>query len=580
MAESTFQIYPEHRAAFEASLRQLGFVKEETEEPGVCHWSGRVRATWRDAAIQKPRARTHQIGIVLKQGFPFQKPDVIPEDTDPPISGERHQAAGMNGALCLYPDEGRGWEPGCTAEELVERVRQWLVRYHNGAWAAEDFAPDLHLYFSANGKSCLMAYGEDWSPPQGQQFGRFGVWQVVHERAFAGNPTVGHEEPSLSHTDRLLPLLGLGNVPRNRVGLWFRLKKEPTPADTFGEMLREIDFCVGWEQGSARRHVRTLMGNRVPNRQSCLTIALGYPAPSGEEQWLFIQVWMRASGKKPRSYQSYDELPVRAFVTAPATESALMRRTGHTAKYLQSKHVILFGVGAIGSSVAMLLAKAGIETITLVDNDVIRPGNAVRNEAGMAHVGRSKTHSVGFEIWQHAPDCAIHCEPASWDPDKLLHLVERANIIIDTTANEAFSRLLNHICAKANKTAIFATSHRSAAIGRVRIIRPRRDACLECYEECLEQSSYPKIPKGDEGAFVEGGCGVPTVEASAIDVEAIANAAARAALHFMTGKLGDQNECIIVNEPLADGPDIFLERGTKWFQRSPVTDCVECSKTH
>lgn len=576
MPKTVPSLFPDHQATFTGRLATLGFVRQD-DEAGWRGWVGRVRVTWHDAAGKK-LARVHSVRIMLGPGFPFQKPEVVPLDTDPPIAGERHQAPGLEGALCLYPDEGRGWMPECTADDLVDRVRTWFTHYHRDNWPDRDWAPDLHLYFNTDGLRPLMVFGDDWKPVAGREYGRFGVWQATKRYAFAGSPSEADVMPPQQHPDRLLPLLGLSEVPHNRVGLWFRLQHEPRPQGALGDMLREIDRCGGWEPGTARQQVRFLMGDKVRDaRHSHLTLALGYPGRDGQEQWLFLEATAAPSGKHRRWSRAGDELPVRSYEPAPAGKHDLMRRTGHTAALLTGKRVLVFGVGAIGSSVALLLAKAGIESLALVDSDLLRPGNAVRHEAGLGSIGRAKTWAVGLEVWHHAPDCAVTRHPTSWDPAVLSERVRSADIVVDATANKSFSLLLNHVCCSAGKPAVYVAAYRRGAVGRVRVVRPGCNACKMCYEYSMPDD-YPHIPVGAEGGFVEAGCGVPTVEVSAVDVEAVANVAARAALHVLTEEQGDQSECIIVNEPLSEGAAIFSKPGIWWFSRSPAESCVECGQ--
>ena len=154
MSESHPPFYLVDRAGFEQRLAVLGFVRL-TGESEQSIWLGSVRVTWRDPHTNKCCAYMHQIKIFLGKGFPFQKPEVFPVDANPHIVGQRHQAPGTEGALCLYPDEGRGWMPEYTADDLKKRVRQWFINYHNDDWPDRDRAPDLHLYFDGGSERKL-----------------------------------------------------------------------------------------------------------------------------------------------------------------------------------------------------------------------------------------------------------------------------------------------------------------------------------------------------------------------------------------------------------------------------------------
>ena len=63
---------------------------------------------------------------------------------------------------------------------------------------------------------------------------------------------------------------------------------------------------------------------------------------------------------------------------------------------LARAHVILFGLGGVGSYTAECLARSGIGELTIVDNDVVSPSNRNRQlEALASTVGQEKTAGRG-----------------------------------------------------------------------------------------------------------------------------------------------------------------------------------------
>ena len=61
-------------------------------------------------------------------------------------------------------------------------------------------------------------------------------------------------------------------------------------------------------------------------------------------------------------------------------------------KLLQSKHVAVFGVGGVGGYAAEALARAGIGTLTLVDNDTVSVSNLNRQIIALrSTIGKKKT---------------------------------------------------------------------------------------------------------------------------------------------------------------------------------------------
>jgi molybdopterin/thiamine biosynthesis adenylyltransferase len=274
---------------------------------------------------------------------------------------------------------------------------------------------------------------------------------------------------------------------------------------------------------------------------------------------------------------------------APATSEAIIRRTGHTAVRLANRHVVVFGAGALGGRIALWLATAGVPSLDLVDSDRLRPGNAIRHVAGLGLVGQQKTLGVYIEIKDRAPDCAVKTHLETWGEAELQSLVQSASVVVDATAVPAFGLLLNEVCLEAGVPLVTAAAFRRAHIGRVRITRPARDACVLCYEGGYvpNDPNYPVIVVGDEGEFVESGSGVPTEEATSLDTDAVANVAARAVLHLLRdmqseGEATDwPNHALVVNELVADlapGPHgvLLTTPGVHWSRWAPLPACEAC----
>ena len=78
-------------------------------------------------------------------------------------------------------------------------------------------------------------------------------------------------------------------------------------------------------------------------------------------------------------------------------------------KRLADAHVILFGLGGVGSYTAECLARAGIGELTIVDNDTVGLTNLNRQlEALHSTVGMTKTDAVAQRLLDINPALRIH----------------------------------------------------------------------------------------------------------------------------------------------------------------------------
>lgn len=598
MAESTTAraddapdaFHPAARERFRAALTAAGFSLADRAADGTERWLGVATARWSEAGTGVEQSAEHRLEVVLWPGFPFQQPSVFPMDPPGSMPASRHAVPLPNGALCLYaasyrPDTQRGWAPWRTGEEFLERLHELLARIHSGEWSEADRPPDLHTAFpKAIGDPQMMLIGGGWTPPAGERVGRFGVWRRNESLVLADRPVGGDGQvASAPSEDTVLLVLGLSDKPRERVGAWFRLEREPAPRNTLGGILAEVDRAAGQPAGWALGECRRLIGGDAGGKRPVL-LALGYPdlLVAGRESWLFLEARPDGAVKsiRWREHETLDRAGVRAFETVTIDRATLMRRTGPLAKAVAGRTVLVFGVGALGGSISLLLARSGVERLMLVDGDRLRPGNAVRHVAGLLSTGQLKTSAVFWEVLAHTPDVVVEMLDPTWDPRALRALVRRADVVVDATAEQPFNLLLNEVCVRAARPLIHVETTRRAAIGRVRVVRSGRDACLLCYSAHARTPAYPVVPPGEEGEFFEAGCGVPTVEAPAVDVEATANWAARVVLWLLRDTLGPRNHLLVVNEAVPGLTGDLAIVGVHWDVFAPVPSCACCGEPH
>jgi len=76
---------------------------------------------------------------------------------------------------------------------------------------------------------------------------------------------------------------------------------------------------------------------------------------------------------------------------------------------LSRSHVIVFGLGGVGSYTAECLARSGLGELTIVDNDTVSITNRNRQlEALSSTLGQRKTDAVAARLLDINPDLVIH----------------------------------------------------------------------------------------------------------------------------------------------------------------------------
>jgi tRNA A37 threonylcarbamoyladenosine dehydratase len=99
---------------------------------------------------------------------------------------------------------------------------------------------------------------------------------------------------------------------------------------------------------------------------------------------------------------------------------------------LSKKHIVILGVGGVGSWAAESLARTGIGHFTLVDFDTIEPSNINRQiHALNATVGRYKTEVMKERFAQINPNVVVKCLNEKILPDEIPDIFRDADYTID-----------------------------------------------------------------------------------------------------------------------------------------------------
>jgi len=117
---------------------------------------------------------------------------------------------------------------------------------------------------------------------------------------------------------------------------------------------------------------------------------------------------------------------------------------------LLEAHVVIVGLGGLGSPAAMYLAAAGVGHLTLSDYDNVDLTNLQRQILHTsADIGKSKTSSALETLKNINPDIKLSAINTKLENDKIKDLIEQASVVIDATDNFNSRFLLNELSVKA-----------------------------------------------------------------------------------------------------------------------------------
>ncbi|MBT2189181.1 ThiF family adenylyltransferase [Sphingobium sp. H33] len=511
-----------------------------------------------------------QVGSVsLEIGYsplhPFHRPVVSARG----LQLERHQHP-FDGGLCLLvPDSGQ-WYPHQKVADLIEEQLSKILRVNelrsNENWAEaaeiEEQAPDpLAAYYTHAAEPVSAAYFASPTavPPQNCGVAEFSI------NARARGEKVQHFE-ALLHTAK--PVSGkwlaqpfepkwLGAWSRTN-GRWVRLERPlPQSAD---DLLALADAEIARQAliNPAYRQLQHMGKADLSLTAIVFEDEVAYGARQLGDGWLFIA--SRKVGKKGQRSVSL----IRGF----GISDDLFSRVP-VAAAMRSKNILLFGCGAIGSFVALELARAGIGKLTILDYDIVEPGNSVRWPLGRSAWGVPKTAALRDFLVANYPSTNIEAlagrlgetttsletaQLAKSSPrDQLRTMIEGVDLVIDATASTECQLALSNECRALGKPLVIGYATEGVVGGVVARFRPAASACWVCLNEHWEDKSIALPPANPTATVLPIGCNSPTFTGGSFDLQEVSLEVVRSAIGLLAPNAFDAGDWDWSSLTLAEG---------------------------
>lgn len=485
---------------FQTELIRRGFGPVS---PQLREWVGPVHGSF-DGLTDAVDMR-----LEFRDGWPFKPPRVY-------VDGLTSDHVNPAGEVCLWREDEGDPQDWVSFDAFESRLQQWCNRATSG-FSASDIALDAHLYFEEKSNRLAILNISDIMGSDGND-GATGHFHAVAEATGPFNFERGE-----SHFDALR-------------GRWYyreQLDMPPANLRQFRDSLRS---------GQATNFDRLL---RETNRdkETIHFALLVWNTPRGPNA---LALCLTPSDPSPKA---------TALVAAPTDTHILQMRAGPDAPSLNDKRVVLFGVGAIGSHLAILLAKSGLGNITIVDGDFLRPGDVTRHAAGSNGVGYPKVEAVKELIADSAPWTNTDTvSEALWHPERILEESAGADLVIDGTGISGFADACSVLFGEHGKPFLTYALFRSGSIGRARRQAGEHDTPIMSRIDLTDR--YPLIPPDDEAQDeqLETGCTSPVNNAPPHSVAAIAALASQYSVDWLSGRELWPDEVIDVYSPIANSP--------------------------
>lgn len=498
-------IHPGELETFTTELIGAGFLPQRGDRHS---WTGPIHP-----AFAGMTAATEMV-LNIRDGWPYRHPYLFVEG----LVGRRHVNAG--GDVCLWDEGEEAYEEWLSLPAIQTRIADWCADQQAGS---PDLALDAHLYFIPASSTRLVIFDLEF---------------LVHEGVVQSHDG--------AHADLRATLAGdvfrMGTTGDIAVA-WYRRTAVGAPPANRSAFRQTLT-------AGQRLHFDRFLARLRRNKPS-LAILLWDEATATNA--LALQFEKVASGGDT----------VVAIQVARTDPSVMRLRAGPDAPDLVGKRVTIFGLGAIGSEMAITLARCGVEHLTLVDFDLLRPGNLTRHAASGAYVGLPKVEAMRRSIEDALlPGKVEAIQAMLWEPRLLEVLVRASNLTIDATGNPSFADLISRIAESQGRPMLSAALYRAGAIAKVCV----QGGTTYPIWRRGPSSGFPTVPTGAgtrTGPQQETGCGAPVNNAPPWSSLAAAALACRMSLDVLTARLADDIDVIEVYQPIEEAP--FETRGLLEF---------------
>ncbi|WP_177233752.1 ThiF family adenylyltransferase [Stigmatella erecta] len=327
-------------------------------------------------------------------------------------------------------------------------------------------------------------------------------------------------------------------------------------------------------------------------------VVLGVKRPRGDRALLGVY-FPALRGKHPLADEhAQDQLVPMSLVRR---DHAFLAPRGGADVDLRRCRILLTGCGAIGGHLALLLARAGIGHLTLVDPDVFSLENTYRHACGMARPDILKVTGLQHEIQRLVPYITVdtHPKPLETLLAEQPQILTQHELVLSAMGHPTVEMHLNEQLwsSESHPPALFAWVEPFGLGGHVLASHVRSDGggfargCLECLYHHPDADS----PLENRAAFATPGvhygrdtlgCGSTYLPFADMDAMRTAETAARLALRILRRELtgasllswkGDptafEQAGFTVTPRFAAMPGPFIEEQTAYLR----ADCPVCA---
>jgi len=151
---------------------------------------------------------------------------------------------------------------------------------------------------------------------------------------------------------------------------------------------------------------------------------------------------------------------------------------------LLNSHVLIIGMGGLGSPAALYLAAAGVGKLTLVDDDLVELSNLQRQILhGENDIGRLKVESAVDSLRAINSSIEVNSYTRRLTEEELNDVISSVDVVVDCSDNFATRFLLNKVTQQHKIPLVSGAAIRMEAQITVYDSREEGSACYRCIYE-------------------------------------------------------------------------------------------------
>jgi len=222
-----------------------------------------------------------------------------------------------------------------------------------------------------------------------------------------------------------------------------------------------------------------------------------------------------------------------------ADAASIEARTGQATAPISDRPVAIIGCGALGGDIAMLLARAGVRRLKLIDPDTFTWENLGRHLLGADSVGSNKATALQRHLGRALPHIEVEAIPSCWE-DASNRLMD-CQLVISLAASWRCEGALTAFNRRRSFPAIFGWAE-PHGLGGHSVAVVERGGCLRCGMDDSGHFSgaVASLPDGGELHRVPR-CGGGFIPHSLVDTLPVKHLIVQQALEVLLGNL-DRSE--------------------------------------